>query len=494
MVMVATFTVSAPAMAIRGGHEAAKPYSFAGSLQRPDSPRDDGHVCGVTLIASRWALTAGHCTRNAGGAQVGTPRDWKVRIGSVSATSGGRVVGVDKFYSYSAHPVADGDIALLRLAAPVAAVPAKLPAIRVADHTPTRIVGWGVTCAEQEPQCYPDRLHEADTTIQPAATCDRSGIVHERELCVGSTDGSVAATNMDSGGPALVRTGRRWTIVGTVSGSNGDDQPVVYTDVRYFVGWIRGIVNGTTVPDDTAVPDLEGAVSFNGCSASVVRTTSSSANDPALLLTNGHCATERPAPGDATVDQPDSQTVRIQDRQGYVQATARTTRLLYATMTGTDVALYRLDKTYAQLGTKVFTLARTAATSGTHLSIISGGAGARYACTVDAVVPHLREAGYQQDRSYRYERGCEATHGTSGAPLVLADGFTVVGVHSTGNDSGEQCTENNPCEVATDGTVSAEQGRRYGQRTTMLPACLTKNSQLDLTRPGCGLPDPAKAN
>ncbi|MFC3898738.1 hypothetical protein ACFOWZ_45345 [Lentzea rhizosphaerae] len=34
------------------------------------------------------------------------------------------------------------------------------------------------------------------------------------------------------------------------------------------------------------------------------------------------------------------------------------------------------------------------------------------------------------------------------------------GVHSTGNDSGEQCTANNPCEVAADGTVTVRKGAR----------------------------------
>ncbi|MCO8275453.1 trypsin-like serine protease [Actinoplanes sp. TRM 88003] len=488
LIVAAALAVATPAAAIRGGHDVTKAYPFAGSLQRPESPRADGHVCGVTLIAPQWALTAGHCVRNAGGAQVGTPQGWKVRIGSLSATSGGRVVAVDKFYAYGAEPVFDGDIALIHLATPVRAVPAKLPATRPAEHTPVRIAGWGMTCAERQPACYPDRLQEADTIVQPVGACELSSIVAERELCVGSPDGSVAAADLDSGGPALVRAGHRWAVAGVVSGSNGDDQPVVYTDVHHFTRWITSIVDGTDVPDDSIVPDLEGAVAFNGCSASVVRTATSALTDPALLLTNGHCVAERPAPGKAIVDQSDDSRVHVLNKQGFVQASARTTRLLYATMTGTDLAVYRLDKTYAQLGVKTFTLGTTVATAGTKLTIIAGGTGRRYSCTVDAVVPHLREADYQQDGSYRYDESCGATHGASGAPLVLGDGRTVVGVHGTGNDSGELCTENNACEVAADGTVRAEKNRRYGQRTTMLAACLTKNSRLDLTRPGCALP------
>ncbi|MFD2399185.1 S1 family peptidase [Prauserella oleivorans] len=293
------------------------PYSFAGSLQRPDSPRSDGHVCGVTLIAPQWALTAGHCTRNPSGAQVGTPRDWTVRIGSVSTTSGGQVAAVDTFYAYSADPVREGDIALLHLETPVDAIPAALPVARPADHTPIRIVGWGMTCGQMQPRCFPDHLREADTEIQPAKLCERSGIAADRDLCIGSEDGSVAATNMDSGGPALVRTGESWTIVGTVSGSNGDDQPVVYTDVHHYADWIAGVLDGSAVPPESPVPDLEGAVALGGCSASVVRTASASPSDPALLLTNGHCVPQPPAPGKAVADLPMSVPVSIGDHQGY---------------------------------------------------------------------------------------------------------------------------------------------------------------------------------
>ena len=63
---------------------------------------------------------------------------------------------------------------------------------------------------------------------------------------------------------------------------------------------------------------------------------------------------------------------------------------------------------------------------------------------------------------------CTPSHGGSGSPIVLRDGVTVVGVHSTGNDNGEQCTANNPCEVAADGSVTVRRGARYGQQVKHL--------------------------
>jgi len=470
LTVVASINTVSPALAIRGGVEAPAPYPFSGSLQRPDSPREDGHTCGVTLVAPGWAVTAGHCTRNNPSlAQVGRPRDWSVRLGSTDAGSGGEVIAVERFITYSPYPVSEGDIGLLKLKRNARATPVALPSARPAEGTTARIIGWGMTCGERVPECYPEKLREADTVIQPAQACD--GIFAERELCIGALDGSVAATNMDSGGPALVRDGDRWVMAGLVSGSGGDARPVMYTDVHHFLGWIDDVVTGRLNPPDSPVPDLEGAASLGGCSASVVRTDRTRNNDPALLLTNGHCVPERPAPGQTLEDVAIDLPVTIGDRQGYLQAKARTTRLVRATMSGTDTALFQLDQTYAQLrakGVKIFKLAGRSARPGERVDVISSGNGKRFECTIDAVVPHLREEGYTQDDAYRYDAGCEPSHGASGSPIVLKDGVTVVGVHSTGNDSGEQCTANNPCEVAADGTVTVRQGARYGQQVRHL--------------------------
>ncbi|GAA2832293.1 trypsin-like serine protease [Crossiella cryophila] len=493
LAVVATMAGALPALAIKGGKQSPQPYSFMGSLQRPDSPRADGHVCGVTLIAPQWAITASHCVRNPNLAQVGTPRDWKVRFGALSTKTGGELTEVDKFYRYS-NFVHEGDFALLHLKTPVRAEPAKMPSATPADHTPARIIGWGMTCDDRKPECYPEFLREADTKVQPDELCKPAGIHEEREICVGAEDGSVAPTNMDSGGPALIREGDRWVVVGAVSGGNST-QPIVYTDVHWYTAWINGITSGTAVPPDSPRPNLEGAVDLGMCAASVVRTPESRPQDPALLLTNGHCVRpEPPKPGSALVDLPADEVVRIGDRDGYAEATAKANRLLYATMTGTDIALYRLDRTYAELaadGAKIFQLAASPARAGEKIDVLSGGQGNRFSCVVEAEVPHLREDGYQQDGALRYAAGCGASHGSSGSPLVAADGVSVVGVHNTGNDDGEQCTRNNPCEVAADGTVTVKKGHRYGQRVSMIPACVGAGSVLDLGRPGCTLNRPA---
>jgi hypothetical protein len=96
--------------------------------------------------------------------------------------------------------------------------------------------------------------------------------------------------------------------------------------------------------------------------------------------------------------------------------------------------------------------------------------------------------------SIRYTRpGCETIGGTSGSPIVAAGTLTVVGINNTGNENGEKCTMDNPCEVSRDGTVLAEKGVSYGQNIALIYSCLDSQLRLDLKLPNCRLPGGAMA-
>ena len=90
--------------------------------------------------------------------------------------------------------------------------------------------------------------------------------------------------------------------------------------------------------------------------------------------------------------------------------------------------------------------------------------------------------------SVRYSRpGCETIGGTSGSPVVLAGTRTVVAVNNTGNDDGDRCTMNNPCEIDEHGQVTAEQGYSYAQQTSWIYTCLDSTGNLNLNQAGCKL-------
>ncbi|MFB7500193.1 trypsin-like serine protease [Streptomyces sp. NPDC056161] len=292
--LTAALVAPLSAQAIVGGTESTRAYSFMGSFQLsyPAPPRPDKHGCGVEVLAPQWVLTASHgASRNPTNAKAGVPRGWKVRVGSLDTTSGGEVAEVDHYYRLATSRDEAGfwgrDLALVHLRTPVRAKPVRIASTTPPDTTPVRIMGWGMTCDDStNPACFPTRLREADTVVQPASACPSHAA--SGELCVGSADGSVAASNMDSGGPALVREGGQWAVAGVVSGPD-ESGKTLYSDVTRHADWINGIITGTDVPPDDLIPDMEGSVDLSGCAGSVIRTPASRPQDPALLLTNGHC-------------------------------------------------------------------------------------------------------------------------------------------------------------------------------------------------------------
>jgi hypothetical protein len=244
-----------------------------------------------------------------------------------------------------------------------------------------------------------------------------------------------------------------------------------------------------------AATTLASTISLSNCSASLVRYPSSLSGDRAMMLTNGHCYEGGfLSAGQVLQNRTSSRSGTLLNSSGRALATVRADRVLYATMTGTDVTLYRLTSTYSTLqsryGATALTIANTHPVAGSSMAIPSGYWKQIWTCKIDTFVPTLREDQWTWHDSIRYDANCDTTHGTSGSPIVDAASGRIVGINNTGNDDGATCTLNNPCEVDANGTTHVYQGQSYGEQTYWFTTCLTAANAIDLTKAGCLLTKP----
>ncbi|MFI6872038.1 trypsin-like serine peptidase [Streptomyces sp. NPDC050400] len=241
--------------------------------------------------------------------------------------------------------------------------------------------------------------------------------------------------------------------------------------------------------------NFAGTVALSNCSGSVVRVPDSQPTDPALVMSNGHCLESGfPGPGEVVVDQPSSRTFSLLNSAGSKVATLRASKVAYGTMTDTDVSLYELTSTYQQIessyGIKALELSAARPAQGTAISVVSGYWKRIYNCSVDGFAYRLKEGEWTWKDSVRYTSTCDTIGGTSGSPVLDQSTGKVVAVNNTGNESGERCTDNNPCEVDESGNVTVREGINYAQQTYGIVPCVGIGNKIDLSAAGCELPKP----
>lgn len=256
-----------------------------------------------------------------------------------------------------------------------------------------------------------------------------------------------------------------------------------------------GAGEATGAGEAVKAANFAGTVALSNCSGSVVRLPSSVDNDPALVLTNGHCLESgMPSAGEVIVDKPSTRSFTLLNASGGRAATLKATKVSYATMTDTDVTIYELNTTYAQIkqryNIKALEIAATHPTKGAAIDVVSGYWKRIYSCAVDGFAYRLKEGEWTWKDSVRYTPACQTIGGTSGSPVIDRATGKVAAVNNTGNEDGERCTLNNPCEVDENGQVTVRQGINYAQETYGITKCYGVGNKLDLGRPGCELPRP----
>lgn len=257
-----------------------------------------------------------------------------------------------------------------------------------------------------------------------------------------------------------------------------------------------GTAAADTAPKATPrAVDFAGTVALSNCSGSVVRTPDSQPSDPALVLSNGHCMeTGFPAPGQVVFNRSSSRSFTLLNASGSGVATLRASKIAYGTMTDTDISVYQLTSTYAQIesnyGIKALELNAAHPVQGTAITVVSGYWKRTYSCNVDGFVYRLKEGQWTWKDSVRYTSACQTIGGTSGSPVIDNATGKVVAVNNTGNEDGQSCTDNNPCEVDESGNVTVREGINYAQQTYGIVPCIGPGNAFDLNRPGCALPKP----
>lgn len=237
--------------------------------------------------------------------------------------------------------------------------------------------------------------------------------------------------------------------------------------------------------------NLNGTARVGDCSGALIRFPGQPSDTKAFVMSSANClGSPYLSPGETIHNKKIRVRMEVADKNNkFHQVTVSS--LAYATMTNTNIAIYHLYTTYDELemmGIFPFELAQERPKKSQPIQILSGYWEVSFVCEIDGFVFKLREDMWSYEDVIRYSaKGCEMASGTSGSPILIKGTRRIIGLDSTFNWDGENCTLDNPCEQDEQGNINSVKDRGYGQQTHYLHKCITSSYYFDVNRHGCEL-------
>ena len=240
-----------------------------------------------------------------------------------------------------------------------------------------------------------------------------------------------------------------------------------------------------------AATNLQGTARVGNCSGALIRFPNQPITTKAFVISSANCLDGiELSPGETIHNKKIKVSMQIADRNNNFR-NVTVSYLAYATMTQTNIAVYHLYSTYEELamvGIEPFEISSKHPQLGQQVDILSGYWAMGFSCKIEKFVNELQEGIWSYKDVIRYSaKGCEMIDGTSGSPIVVKNTRTIIGMDSTFNWDGENCTVGNPCEIDPEGSVISIKDRGYAQHTFHLHYCLTLSYYFDVNRHGCEL-------
>ena len=198
-------------------------------------------LCGGSIIAERWVLTAAHCFAHSKRAN-----DWRARAGTTEYAKSGPWTQIERIVIHPKYDAStqENDIALVKLRSkPSGRVIPRAPADMVVPlGQPLEATGWGAVAEGGEGSKV---LQKGSVPHVDPAICNAeeayNGRIKSGIMCAGRKEGGVDACQGDSGGPLVWRAPDGPVLVGVVSWGDGCARKLkygVYTRVSAYGEWI----------------------------------------------------------------------------------------------------------------------------------------------------------------------------------------------------------------------------------------------------------------